>query len=205
LLAGLAAAVAGATRISGVALLPALAIEAWLVARERGDGRWLARAAAVALVAPLGLATYLATNLVAYGHPFEFRRHQESHWQHVPSTPWRELVSGITAVLEQPFTIDRVILADANVLTVLLLGATALYSFVRLRLSYAVYAAAGGWLATAVTWNISAPRYAISVWPLFWMLAAVTGRPGVAAVFGGLAGAGLGLVAVRFMTDLWAF
>jgi hypothetical protein len=204
-LAALAAAVAGATRITGIALLPALAAEVWLVSRERRDGRWTGRAAAVVLVAPLGIVAYLAMNLAVYGNALEFLRHQEIQWQHVPSTPWRELASAVAGVLEQPFSLNRVLLSDALALTIALLAATIVWALLALRLSYAIYAAAAAWLATAVTWNISAPRYAIAVWPLFWGLAVATRRSAVAGVLGGLAGAGLMAVAVRFLTSRWAF
>lgn len=205
LAASLAAAAAGATRITGAAVLPALLLETWLVTRERRDRGLVRRASVVALVAPLGTATYLAMNALVYGNPLEFLRHQEVHWQHVLSTPWNELLTGLGTMLGGPPSVERFVLSDANVLTVVLLAATVAFCAVSLRASYALYAVAAGWLATAVTWNISGPRYAIAVWPLFWMLGRATRRPWAGALLGALSGFALAAVALRFMAEEWAF
>jgi len=203
--AAIAAACAGAARITGVALLPALALETWLVTRERRDRRFARRLAVVAAVAPIGIAAYLAMNLAVYGHAFEFLRHQARHWQHVPSTPWTELEHAWSTIANDPATVERAVLVDAPAATILILAATAGFAALRLRASYAVYALGGAWLATAVTWNISAPRYALAVWPLFWMLAVLLRRRWLAVPLAALSGALLAAIAIRFMNDLWVF
>jgi hypothetical protein len=201
----LLAALAGATRLAGVAVLPALAIEVVLVTRERGDHDWWRRARPCLVVAPLGFALYLAMNQWAFGHPFEFLIHQSEQWQHSPSTPWVELASHLRGVLGSELSEERLVLSDANVWTMFALGATLAFALLRLRFSYFVYAAGASWIATAVTWNISGPRYAVAVWPLFWGAARLGRRRALGAVLGASSGLLLAAVAARFMINSWAF
>jgi len=203
--AGIAGALCGATRLTGLALLPALAVEALLTTRERGDGRYLRRLAPLVLIAPLGFLSYLAINWWMYGRATQFLDFQLNLWQHLPVPPWSELLAGIRMMHATRMTVERVMLHDAKAASILIVFATVVFAALRLRLSYTVFALAAGWLATGVSWDISAPRYALAVWPMFWGLARLTRHQALGLMLGGVSGFLLAFVAAQFMAGGWAY
>jgi hypothetical protein len=205
LAAGLAGALCGATRLTGVALLPALGVEALLTTRDRGDGRYLRRLGPLVLIAPLGFLSYLAINWWMYGKATQFLEFQLVIWQHLPVAPWSELWAGIRTMRTAPLSVERVMLHDVKAASILIVFATIAFAALRLRFSYLVYALAAGWLATGVTWDISAPRYALAVWPMFWGLACLTRQRAVGVVLGGASAFLLAFVAAQFMAGGWAY
>ena len=94
-LAGLLAALAALTRVNGLILAPALAVEAWLQWRVDPDRRlrveWLAIAGA-----GIGFAIYLAVNQVVYGDLLAFSDIQRDHWHKELAWPWE----GLAGVLD---------------------------------------------------------------------------------------------------------
>ncbi len=75
--AGIIGALAAATRLNGVLLLPALAVEAYL--QYRRTGRFERRSLWI-LAVGAGLALYLAINQQVFGDPLHFQLVQDQNW-----------------------------------------------------------------------------------------------------------------------------
>ena len=180
--AGVLGALAALTRVNGLVLIPALAVEAYLQWRidRRPRAAWLA----IGLVAA-GFAVYLGINWVVYGDALAFSEIQRSHWFKDPSPPWEGIAGMIGWISssdpDNAFMLGWMELAFTG-LGLVATVATALW----LRPSWAVWMA-GNWLLIVGTgFVMSVPRYSlvlfgIVVWaaiaadrwrPVGWVLAA---------------------------------
>jgi hypothetical protein len=202
-LAGALGGLAALSRVNGLILIPALAVEAWLQWRERRavDLRW---AGALALVAA-GFATYLAVNLAVYGDPFAFSEIQRSHWGKGLAPPW----VGIAGLLDRT--------EDADPDTALMLGwvellfvgvgfAATVASAALLRPTWTTWTA-GNWLLSVSTgFVLSTPRYSLALFaiPVLAAMVLERNRP-LGAALAAISGAALVYFAWRFATGLWGF
>ena len=164
--AGIMGAFATATRMQGLAILPGLAIEALVRYGLKAPRRsyWLA-------LAPVGFLVYLGINWIVADDPFRFVEIQRDHWSQRQIWPWEFLRDTVDSIrLTQPgfnraaiYELRLVFVAAAAIL--LLLGSR------RLPLSYQ----AMGWATTIMmmmsSWQLSIPRYMLSVFPLFLVMA----------------------------------
>src|SRR3989344_3302162 len=91
LLAGVLGGLAALTRVTGVLLLPALAVEFYLQQRERGERRY-ALAWPLALIG-LGFGIYLLINYQVFGDPFAFLDAQREKWYRSFAWPGAALAS----------------------------------------------------------------------------------------------------------------
>lgn len=169
--AALFGAVATGTRVTGIALAPALAAEALAgsaPARERAKRfLWVG-------VAGAGLLVYLAINLIVYGDAFWFLDVQRSHWSQMAVPPWRSILDAVGSLLEGTDDPTRRFVYWGRVggfvfaLPLLVLAAR------RLRLSDALYAWSGFVLILSTSWLLSLPRYLLVLYPLFIVGAQLT-------------------------------
>lgn len=163
-----------ATRAQGIALAPALAVEA--LHRER----WAApqRAFWLALV-PVGLLAYLGINWTVFGDPLEFMTIQREHWYHEFIWPWEGIRDTFTGIQEMQPGSYRVSILEFRAAAMVLTAGLLLGGATWLRPSYQVY----GWLSllflVSVSFQISLPRYVLGIFPIFQVLAKVGGSPNV--------------------------
>jgi 4-amino-4-deoxy-L-arabinose transferase-like glycosyltransferase len=166
--AGLLAGLASFTRITAFGLLPALCFE-YLVQSEfrlrqvRADALWL-------LLVPLGFCVYLWVNQSVYGTPFAFLEQARLQNHKVFSAPWvgAQAVWG-SGVGDGPRRVLTVSMSE--VASGVLTGLLAVYAFVRMRTSYAIYLFVS-WATFAFTsfWA-STTRYILPLFPVFILLA----------------------------------
>jgi hypothetical protein len=172
LFSGVFGLLACATRLQGLALIPALLVEAVLA--ERRDA--VKRAWPLILV-PVGFVLYLVVNWLVLRDPLAWVGIQGEHWQHLPRLPWQTFLHSLERLLADPPGAYRTAVHEAVVVTtvfaVLVLAAAARW----LRLSYQVYAWSGILMLTGATFQISLPRYMLAVFPLFFVLARWGRRP----------------------------
>jgi Gpi18-like mannosyltransferase len=169
---GVLGMLAAMTRITGIMLLPIMLIE-YLHQREfkkeniRKDILWI-------FVIGIGFAIYIILNYITYADPLKFLEIQSSHWGMHLSLPtkgffyawgsifWHTPADGMSYGLFQlVFCILGLILT--------------IYSFFRLRLSYSLYALATWLVVTSTSFMISVPRFMLTVFPIFIILA-ILGR-----------------------------
>lgn len=200
--AGLAGALAGATRSVGILVVPALLVEAVRVGRR--DGRRAAlRPVLWSLVAGAGIAAYLLFWQQAAGDWLAPLRGQQN-WQREFMLPWITLWNGTGEAFrwigQYPggyHLLDWLVVAPAL--------AAAAWVALRARASYAVYT----WLSLLVPLSypfaarpfLSMPRFILVMFPLVWAAALwAEGRRGVHEAVIGVSAAGLGIMTVLFAT-----
>ena len=162
-LAGVLGALAALTRIQGVFLLPALAIE-YFAARRRVDRDilWI-------LFVGSGLLVYLALNQAYFGEPLHFVDVQRDTFGVRNVLPWEGLTNLVSGTVSGPPSESWVTNYIAPLASLVLLAGVTAWSAVsrHSRPSYAVYAAISLIAFTSLSWPISVPRYILGVFPIF--------------------------------------
>ena len=202
-LAGLLAMLATLTRVNGLVLAPALAVEAWL--QWRGDRRlraeWLAPLAGVGI----GFGIYLALNQVVYGDPLAFSEIQSGHWHKDLSWPW-EGIGGMVGELDGSNP-DRAFMNGGMELLFTALGLVAtVATAIWLRPTWAAWMA-GNWLLIVSTgFVLSVPRYSLVLFGIVVWAAIVAQRWRAAGwVLAGASVVAMAYFAGRFGAGQWAF
>ena len=201
--AGVLGGLAALTRVNGLVLIPALAVEAWLQWRthRRLEVGPFAALAGVAI----GFAIYLGVNLVVYGDPFAFSEIQRSHWFKGLSPPWE----GISGMIDWT--------ADAEPDTAFMLGwmellftglglAATVATLLWLRPTWGVWMA-GNWLLIVSTgFVMSVPRYSLVLFGIVVWAALIAERWRWAGwVIGAASATAMAYFAWRFAAGQWAF
>jgi len=172
-LVALLGALACLTRVNGLLLLPALAIEPLILLwrTRRFDPRWLWLAAI-----PLGFVGYLLLNYRVTGDPFAFLTITRERWYKSIAPPW----AGVGAMLASlrwrpPFEVWTVVWQQALFLAIGVAGAVA--AWLRLRPSYAVWTTLNLLIFTSTSFVLSVPRYSLILFPLVILAALLARHP----------------------------
>lgn len=197
-LAGLLGALACLTRVNGLLLVPTLLVEAWLQYRttRRFDWRWLWIAAA-----GLGFAGYLLLNYRVTGDPVAFTAIMEKQWYKKLAPPWL----GIRDVwLRIPhFNLTEGLLEFVFIVFSFLCTA---WCWWKLRPAYAVWMTLNWLLINSTTYVVSVPRYCLTFFPIFILLARVAAkRPLAGQIISAISLLLLALFAMKFAHGTWAF
>jgi Gpi18-like mannosyltransferase len=172
MMAGLLGGLAALTRPNGILLFPALGAEALWRMREtrRFDWRWL-----WAGLVPIGFAVYLAINFQLTGDPLAFLSLERQHWSNALTTPWRGI--GVNLRVARDWAPAQAAMIGTQVLLYLGVGlAGTIGAAFLLRPSYAVWMALNWLLYASQSWDISAPRYTLMMFPLFILIARLARR-----------------------------
>jgi hypothetical protein len=206
--AGVAGALAAATRNLGVLLVLPLAVEAVHQYRERRDGRSLATSLLWSAVPVTGIGAYLLFWQAFSGDALA-PLHQQATWQRTFSFPLATLVAGnreaFRFVGEFPggyHLLDWLVVSPALV--------AAGWVAIRTRPLYGVYtwASLAAPLAFVFTPRpfMSLPRFLLPIFPLIWAGAVWAGhRRGVHEAIVALSAAVLGVLTVLFVTWYFVF
>ena len=199
--AGLFALFAGATRIQGAFLLPALILEYWLSKRR------IDRGAAVLFLAAGGPVIYLWINFATFGDPLYFIGIQDTVFHVSTAAPWvaiPNIVNGAIAFQPTEFW-ATVYFAPFAALVILLVVALWTIFGRGSRPSYAVYTILSLLSFASLTWPISVPRYLMGVFPIFMAAGRIGRIPWLGPPL--LAGSTLlfGVCLTLFVIGHWAF
>ncbi|MEX2392240.1 MAG: mannosyltransferase family protein [Dehalococcoidia bacterium] len=167
LMAAMFGAFCTATRLQGMLLLPALIVEAVHQKNWRGvDVRalWLA-------IVPWGFVVYLLINWDIHGDPFAFVDFEDQYWFHHRIWPWESVREAYEWTTEARPDFIRVSIYEfrlaATALAVVILGIGAFW----LRPSYQVFAWLSLLLFLSVSFQISMPRYILTIFPMYFVMA----------------------------------
>lgn len=172
-MAGLLGALACLSRINGLVLIPALAVEAghqfWMTRRWRWQWLWIG-------FIGLGIVGYLLLNYKVHGNPFMFMTYRRQHWFQVLSWPWVGLREKI--LMAQHGTGETGVITGVQDLLFLILGFVAtIWSFIKLRPSYAVWMTCNWLLFTSTTFIVGVARFTVIMFPLFILFSTLAARP----------------------------
>jgi len=198
MVAGVLGALACSTRVNGLLLGPALLVEAWLQYRitRRINWSWLWIAAL-----PLGFATYLFINYRVTGDPFAFSPIMEKNWYKKITFPW----VGIRDVwLRIPgFNLTEGLMEFTFIVFSFL---CTVWCWIKLRPTYAVWMTFNWLLINSTTYVVSVPRYCLTLFPIFILLARLAAaRPMAARLITVASLLLLALYAMKFAHGTWAF
>jgi hypothetical protein len=197
-IAGGLGALACMTRVNGLLLVPTLMVEAWLQYRvtRRINWRWLWIAAT-----GLGFATYLLINYRVTGDPLAFSKIMEEHWYKKITPPW----VGIYDVWTR---IPRFNLTEGlhEFIFIVLSFLCTVWCWIKLRPTYAVWMTVNWLLITSTAFVVSVPRYCLTLFPMFILLARLAAaRPLAGRIMTAASLLLLALFAMKFAHGTWAF
>ncbi len=166
---GVCAMFATGTRLTGLALIAGLLVEARYQGRDRRF--WLR--AFLASIGLAGFVVYLFVNWQVGGNPFAFLQVQEEYWKvgiTYPGFPIREAITGITqGGLER----DYIFVYWGTLIAALLGGGLLLAGIRKVRPSHQVYAWGGLLIPLCTSWLVSLPRFILLLFPLFVVLGTI--------------------------------
>jgi Mannosyltransferase (PIG-V) len=200
-IAGLLGALSWMTRPNGMILIPTLAVEAGhqYIATKRWQWRWLWIA-----VVPAGFGVYLFLNWKVTGNPFGFFEMRKPLFGMSTSWPWVGIRQGFVINAQQPP--NEAELIGAQELYFVALGFVCMIvSWIKLRPLYATWITGNWLLITSVTFVVSTPRYSLTMFPIFMLLALLSKNRfwfGIITVWSLLF---LALFTILFVRGQWAF
>jgi Dolichyl-phosphate-mannose-protein mannosyltransferase len=201
--AGILGLLAALTRVNGLVLIPALAIEAWLQYRRDGQVRaaWFVAPALVAA----GFAIYLVVNWGVYGDPLSFMEIQRTHWFKQLAWPW-EGIASVTGWFGDPNLSTAILNGWAELLAIVVGAVATVATIVLWRPTWSAWMA-GNWLLIVSTgFVLSVPRYALVLFGIVVGAAAIADRWRTAGVVLAVASAAaMAWFTWRFAIGQWAF
>ncbi len=201
-LAGLLGALASMTRLPGIIVLPAVAMEAWQEYRltSRLNRRWL-----WLTVVPSGLGIYLWLNYHVTGDPLTFTKYWEENFYQSFAPPWtglRNVMGNIRAPGGEFAMMNG--LAETS-FSLFAIGMT-IWCWCTLRPSYSIWMTGNVILCICDKFVLAVPRYTLVMFPMFILFARVSrGRPLVFAMISFPSLLLLSFFAGKFALGHWAF
>ncbi|HEX5504080.1 MAG TPA: glycosyltransferase family 39 protein [Thermomicrobiales bacterium] len=200
-LAGVLGACVCLTRLNGLVLVPALAVEA--VQQYRRGRRWRWHWFGIGLIG-LGVVVYLGLNLRTLGDPLAFLGIQQEHWYRTFAWPWQGIHETIDSISWRAPTDAHMIGVEELLFTMLGLAATIVVGLTQ-RPSYAIWMA-GNWLVfTTQLFIYSVPRLSLILFPLYFLFARLAENRTWYAVLTMWSLLFLALFAGQFVLGKWAF
>ena len=182
-------------------LFPALIAEYYQQKKESGAP--IDRSAFALALIPLGVSSYLLLNWILLGSPLEFTRVHVDFWHQFLAPAWVGMINMIQSWSWRPPR-DIVFIVVYEVAAGLTGYAFALFALKKLRLSYGIYALLSILLITMSNFWLSLPRYLLTIFPIFLILAKYVKRPIVqyTVLIGGMFCYVIGLM--LFVRGWWA-
>jgi Gpi18-like mannosyltransferase len=204
--AGILGLLASLTRIAGLLLLPVLIVEylnqkKWKTKATDSKITWTSLPA-------IGFLTYLLINYQVTGSPLTFIEIQRTHWFETLN-PLDGLLGAagwsINSTYPDNLTIGYAqIIFAALGLAMVIAGFIAAYKH-KLRTSYAVYMLLIWMLAVSTSFWISIPRYVLSMFPMFMLLALLLRKKTSTITLTVISFAALAFFTWLFAAGEWAF
>jgi hypothetical protein len=199
--AGVLSLLAGLTRIQGWFLVPALAVEYWLMRRRIDrDARWVL----LGLAAPV---IYLGINFVTFADPFQFLVVQDTVFNVTSISPSVAIPTAIQFALRFEPTERWATVFLAPLVALGLLAVVTVWALVsrKSRPSYFVYAGLTLVSFATLSWPISVPRYLMGVFPIFIAAGGLAHRPSIGFPVLVASTLLMGIFMTLFLIGHWAF
>ena len=198
--AGLLGGLASTARLTGLVLLPFLAVE---LAAARRTLRSVWQLVVPPVLVGLGFLTYLLTNLLVLGDPLAFVTVQREHWSHSLAAPWIGLEGAVRGIgWRVPW--EKLTVGGGEIAGGITAYLVTVLSWLRLRPADAVYATIVTVLVTFLPFWLSIPRYLLGMYPLFLLAGRIT-RQWLYLPLVGLSFIALIIFGLAFGRGYWAF
>ncbi|MEY2562536.1 MAG: hypothetical protein QOH88_729 [Verrucomicrobiota bacterium] len=160
---------ATSSRISGLAVMLPLAFEYF----QQKEFRWrnIRWDAALLALIPLGVVAYLYLNYHYFGDPFKFLQYQREHWHRWLRWPFPALKANWYMVTHDTAVIERVMQHGWQLAAFVFGTAGLILAAFRLRLCYTLYLALSWVLIFCDSFTLCSPRYLLTLFPLFMLMA----------------------------------
>ncbi|HZX15021.1 MAG TPA: glycosyltransferase family 39 protein [Thermodesulfobacteriota bacterium] len=170
LLAGFLGMLASATRITGIFLVLALLIE-YLSQKEFRIKKLKLNFLYLGLI-PIGFIAYLVINYITFENAFAFLIAQKEYWNKNLASPWRGLLWAWNYLWwKEGDPAYRLTVGGVEFVFGIFGLLCTIWAFLRLRVSYGVYMLLTWIAATSTSFLLSVPRYTLSMFPIFILLA----------------------------------
>jgi hypothetical protein len=181
LLGGLCGALATATRVNGILIMPALAWIAWRnLATGSSSGRQRMLAIVALLLVPVGIGAYSLFIFRLTGHPLEWLRTIQL-WGYYPGgRPWHALIALVRDLVTHPIvyiaTVKNAIYDSMNGLAAIVFIVAVPFVWLRYGTAYGLLLAANLWLPLSSGLLEGLGRYCAVLFPFFIWLAGFRSR-----------------------------
>jgi Gpi18-like mannosyltransferase len=204
LIAGIFGMLASATRITGIFLFPALLIE-YLSQNEYRIKRIKLNSLYIFLIL-VGFVAYLVINYITFDDPFAFLDAQREYFRETLSPPWNGFKGAWNYVQwKDAAPAYRLMIGWAQLLFGIFGLLCTIWSIIRLRASYGVYMLLTWAAATSTSFMRSTPRYSLSLFPIFILLALIARRSEINYIITVVFILFYGLFLITFAQGGWAF
>lgn len=180
LLASLVAGFASGTRVTGIFLLPALAIEIYLARNFLSAKQKIIAISSMLIAAPSGLVWYMWYCYKQWGDPLAFFHNLSIYGQQRSGSTLILLPQVIFRYVKIFYLADKFThdywLAVFEFVTFFIVLGILLYSWKRIRPSYLLFSLAALILPTLTGSFSSLPRYALACFPIFIILGSIQNR-----------------------------
>ena len=204
LIAAIVGMLACATRITGILLFPALLLEYLSQNEYRIKGIRLDFLYLFLIL--IGLIAYLFINYLTFENPFAFLEAQRENWHKMLSPPWNGLIGAWryahSKTAEPSF---RILTGWAELLFAIFGLVCSIWALVRLRVSYGVYMLLTWISVTSTSYWLSVPRYTLSSFPIFILLALVGRRSEISYTITVVSLLSYAFFLITFAQGHWAF
>jgi hypothetical protein len=202
-LAGVLGALASLSRLNGLMLVPALAVEAFEQFRSEGR-QWRWEWLWIAFVGS-GFVGYLLINAYVFGDPLAFHTVHNQRWKRELAWPWVGMVSSWSSLRWRSPELAQMVVWQEFFFVLLGLGCT-VWCWLRMRASYAVWMTCHWLLWTSTKFILGVPRYTLVLFPIYILFARVAAtRPFWGAVITVWSLLLLALFVIQFVQGRWAF
>lgn len=160
------ATLATATRITGLALIPAILFELFI--NKKAYNLSSTKSIVFGLIPILGFVVYLLINYLVYGDFLQFSKVQQENWHTTFNFPFGGFPLALDAFKFRQ-GIEVYTLGVAQI-TAVVLGIVLLPLIFKLRLSYGIYATFALLIPYFQSFWLSMPRYLLVIFPIFIIL-----------------------------------
>jgi Gpi18-like mannosyltransferase len=177
-MAGVLGALAAATRMTGLVLVPSLLWEYHAQNAEHPKPPVAQRLKDLMYIGMivLGFLLYLAVNYWVFGTPFAFIGMQQEHWFRQLAPPWEGLVEAFWAIFWREPS-GKLMVGGAELIFGIFGLVCIMYAVgSRLHPSYTIYMLFTWLMAASTRFWLSMPRYTLSLFPLFMIFALVADK-----------------------------
>lgn len=157
------------TRLAGLALIPAILFEI-MINKELDTNKKLRYSIIGTILSTSGFLLYLLLNYLLWGNFFQFSIFEKQNW-YTHFTPFGEGLKAAISSLSWRTGVERLMLGYGQIIAFAFGLIMSTYVLFKIRISYGIFMLGILWLSFVMSFWLSMPRYVLSMFPAFMVLA----------------------------------